>query len=680
MEAAIRDVESGTSVRTAARQYGIPRNTLKRRVLHKNKKVHGSAKGLGHSQCLPKELELELVHYLKEMEARLFGLTKKEVCKLAYEIAEQNNIKNPFNKDQKRAGDDWFQSFLERHPDLSLRVPEATSAARAQGFNRPVVSKFFEVLEQEFTTNKIHPSRIYNCDETGIQTSHKPGKIIATKGRKQVGSLTSCDRGVNTTAVVAMSATGHFIPPMLIFARKRFKAELMDDTSAGTIGVCREKGWMDSELFLEFLKHFTRFVHCSPNNKVLLLLDGHCSHKTLEAIEYCRSNGIILICFPAHCTHRMQPLDVGFFSPVMTYYNQEVSLWLKNHPGRIVTQFQVGGLFSKAFERAASVLTAKRAFESTGIVPLNPNIFPDYMFAPSETTDRPVQAGNGDSSVTIHDASITMDSAVAPSAASTAIVCSQKNTAPALSIPQQLPENVPNANQFPAVIELLPTSVPTTPRTTAEEHADGCIPANSDVASDHVAVPLISHAVVDANDMSLSEQPEIPGTHEMSASSGQKRTHVGPFDISPLPTANRDEKPRRKRLAATLLTASPFLQELKEAARTKIQKESKKQSRKSLFPQESRAQEKPRNRKCQQKKGQTKKTKGTISNANSDATEEELIPCTVCGIQFLQDKKKKNGRAWISCMICSNWYHNECQGLDNREKPNSFVCISCNDC
>jgi len=53
-------------------------------------------------------------------------------------------------------------------------------------------------------------------------------------------------------AVIAVSAVGHYIPPMLIFARKRFKAELMDGTTADTIGVCREKGWMDSELFLNF--------------------------------------------------------------------------------------------------------------------------------------------------------------------------------------------------------------------------------------------------------------------------------------------------------------------------------------------------------------------------------------------------------------------------------------------
>jgi len=40
MESALRDVlQSGVAVRTAARQHNIPRNTLKRRVLNRNKQV-----------------------------------------------------------------------------------------------------------------------------------------------------------------------------------------------------------------------------------------------------------------------------------------------------------------------------------------------------------------------------------------------------------------------------------------------------------------------------------------------------------------------------------------------------------------------------------------------------------------------------------------------------------------
>ena len=79
-----------------------------------------------------------------------------------------------------------------------------------------------------------------------------------------------------------------------------------------------------------------------------------------------------------------------FFSPLQTYYGQEIQTWLKQHPGRIVTHFQVAGLFNKAYLKAATPANAVHAFAKTGIYPFDDNIFPDWMFQPSSTTDRPL--------------------------------------------------------------------------------------------------------------------------------------------------------------------------------------------------------------------------------------------------------------------------------------------------
>ncbi|KAG5876821.1 hypothetical protein JTB14_014151 [Gonioctena quinquepunctata] len=47
-------------------------------------------------------------------------------------------------------------------------------------------------------------------------------------------------------------------------------------------------------------------------------------------------------------------------------------------------------LYGAAFLKAAGMRTAVNGFKQTGIYPLNRNIFPDHLFAPSTTTDRPV--------------------------------------------------------------------------------------------------------------------------------------------------------------------------------------------------------------------------------------------------------------------------------------------------
>lgn len=97
----------------------------------------------------------------------------------------------------------------------------------------------------------------------------------------------------------------------------------------------------------------------------------------------------------------MQPLDVAYFSPLMTYYNDEATKWLRSHIGRVITQFQVAALFSKAFLRASTMQTAVNAFKSTGIVPLNADIFPEHLFTAAETTDIGLAVGPLDSETMI---------------------------------------------------------------------------------------------------------------------------------------------------------------------------------------------------------------------------------------------------------------------------------------
>lgn len=136
------------------------------------------------------------------------------------------------------------------------------------------------------------------------------------------------------------------------------------------------------------------FTKASRENKVLLLLDGHNSHKSLEALEYAKENAVVLFCFLAYCTHRVQPLDVEFFAPLQTYYRQEIQTWLKQNPGRFVTPFQVAGLFNKADLKAATPANAVDAFAKTGIYPFNGNIFEEWMFQPSIRTDKPLDNQN----------------------------------------------------------------------------------------------------------------------------------------------------------------------------------------------------------------------------------------------------------------------------------------------
>jgi DDE superfamily endonuclease len=49
----------------------------------------------------------------------------------------------------------------------------------------------------------------------------------------------------------------------------------------------------------------------------LLLVVGHSSYVNMRFINYADVNRIVLAVLPPHSTHRLQPLDVGLFSPLV---------------------------------------------------------------------------------------------------------------------------------------------------------------------------------------------------------------------------------------------------------------------------------------------------------------------------------------------------------------------------
>lgn len=304
MSDAIKAVSAGKyGYLKASKVYSVPKSTLERRVKNLNKTITGFKKGLGSRQMtFSLELEKELVTYIKNMECMLYGLTTTDIRSLAFQLAVRNNLKHFFNTTKEKAGWVWLNSFLKRN-NLSLRVPEATSSARARSFNRHNVNSFFNILETIQQKHNFPAARTWNVDETGITTvQDRPSKVIALRGRKQVGTLTSAERGTLCTAVICMNAEGSFIPPMIIFPRVRMKEEFLTGSPPGTIAACHPSGWMQLHLFEKWFDHFLKCTSASKQNPALLILDGHKTHtQNIAVIDKAREHGVTILCLPPHC-------------------------------------------------------------------------------------------------------------------------------------------------------------------------------------------------------------------------------------------------------------------------------------------------------------------------------------------------------------------------------------------
>jgi len=394
MQKAIEAVKDNTlGLNKAAKFFCVPKATLQRHVHGTNKRAREGMKSLGRSTDLPLEIENDLVEHILLLESRFYGLTRTSLLSLAFQIAEINNISTRFNTESRRAGKEWLRRFLLRHPELSLRIPEATSLARAAGFNRQRVSEFYKILDKLVDDERLTPDRVYNMDETGFTAVQKPQKVFAKKGKHQVGAITSSERGKNVTFVCCVSASGSYVPPLVIYPRKRLKNELTEGAPSGSIFACQKNGWINVELFSVWMEHFISIVKPSNSKKVLLILDGHVSHtQNITALLRAREAGVILLSLPPHCTHRLQPLDVTFFKPLSTYYNQCIDRWMRGHPGLAVSEQKITQFFGEAYGKAASIATAVNGFRTAGIWPVNPNVIDVAEFAPSDVTERPLPA------------------------------------------------------------------------------------------------------------------------------------------------------------------------------------------------------------------------------------------------------------------------------------------------
>lgn len=286
------------------------------------------------------------------------------------------------------AGVDWFSKFLKRHSSLSIRTPQATSFSRATSFNQTNVALFFENLTKVYNRFNLGPEDVWNVDETGFTTVHKPDRIVARRGFRQIGSLTSAERGHLVTAAFAVNASGNSIPPFLVFPRVNFKNHFLRDGPIGCDGDANQSGWMVEKNFIKFAKHFVSFVRCSKERPCLLLLDNHDSHLSAEALDFFKDNGVTLLSFPPHCSHKLQPLDRSVYGPMKKHFNTACQAWVATNR-RPMTIYDIPGILAKCAPLALTPLNISSGFRVSGIFPLNTEIFTDADFMPSFVTDRP---------------------------------------------------------------------------------------------------------------------------------------------------------------------------------------------------------------------------------------------------------------------------------------------------
>ena len=312
-------VKNGKSLGKAAAKHDVPTTTVRDRF-------HGKYKEGKHvpgpNSVLTPDQEKSISKHLLHMANIGYGVCKKDdIPRLIKEILDkaQNDDPERYREQSAKFKDNmssttWVYKYLDRHPELSLRTPENLGHQRAYVSENTIRTWFSNMKsflkdEHDLDINEFltpgNASRVFNLDESGFPLAGTNGKlkIIAGKGVKNIYKLAP-DTKEQVTVLGCVSAAGDFCNPFVIYPGVRPRFNLQDvNPNEYDLGHSHN-GWMNSDLFFEWLANiFYPSIKDKVTFPILILLDGHVSHLNLAVSAFCRQHDIIMYCFPPHASH-----------------------------------------------------------------------------------------------------------------------------------------------------------------------------------------------------------------------------------------------------------------------------------------------------------------------------------------------------------------------------------------
>ena len=190
------------------------------------------------------------------------------------------------------------------------------------------------------------------------------------------------------TLIACICADGESLPPAIIYSATtgNLQTSWLEDFDSDEHAVhfaSSEKGWTNDQLGFKWLELFDRYTRTKARQGRdwrVLWADGHGSHLSMEFLSWSIEHRIHIAVYPSHSTHRLQPLDVGLFSPLASYYSTNLSNFIASTRGYIpVGKREFFTLFWPAFQKAFSKKNIDSAWKKAGIWPWNPESVLDII-------------------------------------------------------------------------------------------------------------------------------------------------------------------------------------------------------------------------------------------------------------------------------------------------------------
>ncbi|CAF3907965.1 unnamed protein product [Rotaria magnacalcarata] len=270
---------------------------------------------------------------IKALEEYKNGATSSEVC-LKYGVPA-STVRNHNSNSQ--------MTFGSGRPTV-LKIDQEQKkieASRRNGFTKDIRTGWFEKLELILRSNNLiaRPHAIYNCDESGF--SDETGSYEQSGGS-----------GKNfTTSLICGNAAGEILPPFIVYSAKVSNPQWTFGGPSGSSFAVSDSEWITTSLFIEWFKSFIEHTK-NVSKPLLLIMDNHSCHISIEVIELAQQNQIILLLLPPSCTHALQPLDTVTFSCAKQSWKRIVARYFLRTGRKTIRKIDLPVLFKELYSLA----------------------------------------------------------------------------------------------------------------------------------------------------------------------------------------------------------------------------------------------------------------------------------------------------------------------------------------
>lgn len=374
MEAAITELNSLESpcIAKVARKHGVTRATLSRRW-----KGITTTRGQAaeDKQFLNNQQEQQLLLHIRQLCDHCLPPTPAIVAGIATQLGG------------RAPGHNWCSRFVKRHKDeLDSWYLNSLDLERHQADSVASFEQYFSTVSAKMEEYQILPENTYNMDEKGFLLGRiTKAKRVFPKDLKASGKLLGAGQDGSRewiTVVATICADGTALPPLLIY-----------DSTSGSIQdswvqdfnsnehqawfTSSPSGWTSDDIGFKWLKAlFNKHTQDKARRHWrLLFVDGHGSHVTLKFLEWAQQHKILVAVYPPHSTHQLQPLDVGCFAPLATYYSQLLEQQSRLSEGQTrMTKRDFFKCFYPAWHKAFTDKNIASSWSKTGLFPFNPSL------------------------------------------------------------------------------------------------------------------------------------------------------------------------------------------------------------------------------------------------------------------------------------------------------------------